>query len=72
MPLVIATRYNIPFLLDKPGAGNYVAGEIYAVDSRMMGRLDEIEGANLMLKREQQDMNLGLQEGYLTNTLTMR
>lgn len=64
MPLVIATRYNIPFLLDKPGAGNYVAGEIYDVDARMMERLDEIEGANLMLKREQQDMNMGLQEGY--------
>lgn len=63
MPLVIATRYNIPFLLDKPGSGSYVSGEIYDVDERMMGRLDELEGANLMLKREMQDMNMGLQEG---------
>lgn len=62
MPLVIATRYNIPFLLHKPGHGNYVAGEIYDVDDRMMDRLEEVEGANL-LRREKQEMNMGLQEG---------
>ena len=28
-PLVIASRYNIPFLLDKPGTGNQIRGEIY-------------------------------------------
>lgn len=31
LPLVIATRYNIPFLLNKPGVGYYVTGEIYEV-----------------------------------------
>lgn len=42
-PLVIATKYNIPFLLKKPGTGNYVLGEIYDVDSNMLKKLDELE-----------------------------
>lgn len=42
-PLVIATKYNIPFLLKKPNTGNYVFGEIYDVDSNMLKRLDELE-----------------------------
>uniref|UniRef100_A0A1B0DFN3 Gamma-glutamylcyclotransferase family protein n=1 Tax=Phlebotomus papatasi TaxID=29031 RepID=A0A1B0DFN3_PHLPP len=48
MPLVIATRYNIPFLLDKPGHGNYVAGEIYEVDDRMMEKIENLEGRDLL------------------------
>ena len=31
-PLVIASRYNIPYLLDVPGRGEFVVGEIYAID----------------------------------------
>ncbi|XP_011160266.1 putative gamma-glutamylcyclotransferase CG2811 isoform X2 [Solenopsis invicta] len=42
-PLIIATKYNIPFLLKKPNTGNYVLGEIYDVDSNMLKRLDELE-----------------------------
>ncbi|XP_050067589.1 putative gamma-glutamylcyclotransferase CG2811 [Anopheles maculipalpis] len=42
-PLIIATRYNIPFLLDVPGKGHFVAGEIYEVDDRMLSRLDVLE-----------------------------
>ncbi|XP_011641860.1 putative gamma-glutamylcyclotransferase CG2811 isoform X2 [Pogonomyrmex barbatus] len=42
-PLVIATKYNIPFLLKKPNVGNYVLGEIYDMDSNMLARLDELE-----------------------------
>ncbi|XP_055690788.1 troponin C-akin-1 protein [Lutzomyia longipalpis] len=64
MPLVIATRYNIPFLLDKPGHGNYVAGEIYEVDDRMLDKIENLEGRDL-LSRDIQDMNMGLQEGIV-------
>ena len=31
-PLVIASRYNIPYLLDVPGSGEFVVGEVYAID----------------------------------------
>uniref|UniRef100_A0A1B0D710 Gamma-glutamylcyclotransferase family protein n=1 Tax=Phlebotomus papatasi TaxID=29031 RepID=A0A1B0D710_PHLPP len=52
MPLVIATRYNIPFLLDKPGHGNYVAGEIYEVDDRMMEKIENLEGRDLLTRTQ--------------------
>ncbi|KAK2584816.1 hypothetical protein KPH14_007129 [Odynerus spinipes] len=42
-PLIIATKYNIPFLLKKSGIGHHVIGEIYDVDSKMLTRLDELE-----------------------------
>lgn len=28
-PLVVAARYNIPFVLDASGKGNHIEGEIY-------------------------------------------
>lgn len=42
-PLVIASRYNIPYLLDLPGTGHNIAGEVYEVDEKMLGKLDELE-----------------------------
>ncbi|XP_071452257.1 putative gamma-glutamylcyclotransferase CG2811 isoform X2 [Hetaerina americana] len=42
-PLIIGTRYNIPFLLYKPGYGHNVLGEIYEVDQPMLEKLDELE-----------------------------
>jgi len=42
-PLVVASRYNIPFLLDAPGRGHCVSGELYEVDDAMMVKLDELE-----------------------------
>lgn len=43
-PMVIATRYNIPFLVDVPNVGNHIHGEIYEVDDKMVATLDELEG----------------------------
>ncbi|XP_067634126.1 troponin C-akin-1 protein [Eurosta solidaginis] len=63
LPLVIATRYNIPFLLNKPGFGNYVLGEIYEVDYKMLSSLDNLEDCQDVFKREVQDMNIGVGEG---------
>ncbi|XP_068165070.1 gamma-glutamylaminecyclotransferase C-like [Antennarius striatus] len=42
-PLVIATQFNVPFLLNDPGQGHHIQGEIYRVDQRMLKFLDEFE-----------------------------
>lgn len=63
LPLVIATRYNIPFLLNKPGLGYYVTGEIYEVDGKMLDCLDNLEDCQDIFKREKLDMNIGVEDG---------
>lgn len=68
MPLVIGTRYNIPFLINKPGLGNYVTGEIYEVDDKMMDILDNLEDCQRIYKRDTQNMNMGIDEGCGTHT----
>ncbi|XP_059577086.1 gamma-glutamylaminecyclotransferase isoform X1 [Alligator mississippiensis] len=50
-PLVIAGKYNIPYLLNMPGTGRHVAGEIYTVDDQMLQFLDEFEGCPDMYQR---------------------
>uniref|UniRef100_A0A1B6LGZ0 Gamma-glutamylcyclotransferase family protein n=1 Tax=Graphocephala atropunctata TaxID=36148 RepID=A0A1B6LGZ0_9HEMI len=42
-PLVIASRYNIPFLLDVPDKGHNVSGEVYEIDEKMLASLDVLE-----------------------------
>ena len=43
-PLVIASKYNIPFLLDHPGFGHLIQGEVYEVDDLLLQILDDFEG----------------------------
>ena len=43
-PLIVATDYNIPFLLNKPGHGRHVRGELCLVDKAAKEWLDEFEG----------------------------
>ncbi|XP_052901471.1 putative gamma-glutamylcyclotransferase CG2811 [Anopheles moucheti] len=42
-PLIVASRHNVPFLLDVPGTGHFVVGEIYEIDDRMLSHLDVLE-----------------------------
>ncbi|XP_035985401.1 gamma-glutamylaminecyclotransferase C-like [Fundulus heteroclitus] len=50
-PLVIATQYNLPFLLNLPGQGHRVHGELYRVDEKMLKYLDWFEKVPTMYQR---------------------
>ncbi|TMW41181.1 hypothetical protein DOY81_013738 [Sarcophaga bullata] len=55
-PLVVGTRYNIPFLLDKRGCGHQIKGEIYEVDKTMFANLDVLEDYPVYYDREIQSI----------------
>lgn len=50
-PLVIADKYNVPFLLNISGQGHRVQGEIYKVDDQMLAFLDDFEMVPTMYQR---------------------
>ncbi|XP_014212003.1 putative gamma-glutamylcyclotransferase CG2811 isoform X2 [Copidosoma floridanum] len=62
-PLVIATKYNIPFLLKRPGVGNQIIGEVYDVDSKMLKSLDELEEHPNFYVRTEEDVLLASENG---------
>jgi len=43
-PLVVASRYSVPYLLDAEGTGCRVSGEVFEVDRVTLDRLDQLEG----------------------------
>ncbi|PKA47700.1 Putative gamma-glutamylcyclotransferase [Apostasia shenzhenica] len=45
LPLVCGP-YRVPFLINLPGAGDRVRGELYAVSRRALARMDELEGTS--------------------------
>uniref|UniRef100_A0A1B0GBU8 Gamma-glutamylcyclotransferase family protein n=1 Tax=Glossina morsitans morsitans TaxID=37546 RepID=A0A1B0GBU8_GLOMM len=57
-PLIIGTRFNIPFLLDKCGRGQNVNGEVYEVDEEMLKKLDELEEYPEYYDREIQEIKM--------------
>ncbi|XP_035006404.1 gamma-glutamylaminecyclotransferase B-like [Hippoglossus stenolepis] len=50
-PLVIAGNLNIPFLLNLPGRGHKIHGEIYEVDDKMLRFLDDFESVPTLYQR---------------------
>lgn len=50
-PMVIDSPYHIPFILYKPGHGKNITGEVYEVDDKMLGCLDEIESHPHLYRR---------------------
>ncbi|KAJ8003352.1 hypothetical protein DPEC_G00147450 [Dallia pectoralis] len=62
-PLVIAGRYNIPALLNRPGEGHRVQGEVYRVDDTMLAFLDAFECCPSMYQRTLVQLELTGEEG---------
>jgi gamma-glutamylaminecyclotransferase len=38
------SEYYFPYLVDKPGYGEYITGELYDIDEKFISKLDEFEG----------------------------
>ncbi|CAI6361666.1 unnamed protein product [Macrosiphum euphorbiae] len=57
-PLVISTRFNIPFLLQNEGTGNEIKGEIYDVDTKMLEYLDDFENHPNFYERQKTQVKL--------------
>ena len=52
--MVIASKHNIPYLLDKPEVGQIILGEVYSVNDVLFKILDDFEGhPNYYLRREE-------------------
>nr|XP_002737109.1 PREDICTED: putative gamma-glutamylcyclotransferase CG2811-like [Saccoglossus kowalevskii] len=51
-PLVIATPFNIPFVLDKKGHGHIIQGELFDIDDEMLKSCDKLEGHPKVYTRE--------------------
>lgn len=52
-PLIIATRYNSPFVLKAAGIGHQVNGEIYSIDENMLQALDKLENHPHLFERHE-------------------
>ncbi|PAV58404.1 hypothetical protein WR25_23942 isoform A [Diploscapter pachys] len=51
-PLIIATKFNIPFLLNDPEKGHRIEGEIYEVDQEKLMTLDDLEAYPTLYDRK--------------------
>lgn len=52
-PLIIATRYNSPYMLKKAGVGHQINGEIYSIDEKMLQTLDKFENHPHLFERQE-------------------
>ncbi|RZF42048.1 hypothetical protein LSTR_LSTR006641 [Laodelphax striatellus] len=57
-PLVIATKHNVPFLLDLPGTGHNIVGEVYRINDKMLEKLDVFEECPDYYIRRQESVRL--------------
>ncbi|XP_056638636.1 putative gamma-glutamylcyclotransferase CG2811 isoform X1 [Diorhabda sublineata] len=67
LPLIIATEYNIPFILKSPGNGYNVLGELYEVDSKVLSDLDILEDHPNFYVREKFNVELFNSEQFIEN-----
>lgn len=62
-PLVIGGPHNVPFLLDVPGQGHRIQGEVYSVDERMLAFLDDFEMVPTWYQRVPVELQVEQSEG---------
>lgn len=62
-PLVIGGQHNVPFLLDVPGQGHRIQGELYSVDERMLAFLDDFEMVPTWYQRVPVELQVETSEG---------
>ncbi len=43
-PLLLVGERHVPWMIDSPGEGEHVAGEVYEVDAAALAAMDELEG----------------------------
>lgn len=67
-PLVIAGPHNVPFLLDAPGQGHHIQGELYSVDERMLAFLDDFERVPTWYQRVPVELQVEKSEGATATT----
>jgi gamma-glutamylaminecyclotransferase len=58
-PLYLMGDRHVPWMIDVPGSGQCVAGELYEVDAAALAAMDELEG-------------VGLPDGYHRKALQVR
>jgi len=58
-PLLLVGARHVPWLIDSPGLGERVAGELYEVDAAALAAMDELEG-------------VGRPDGYQRRTLRVQ
>ena len=58
-PLVVVTEYNIPMMLDQPGTGHRITGEVYDVDQDMLDHLDVLEACPHLYSRRIIQVSVG-------------
>lgn len=59
LPLLLVGERHVPWLLDAPGEGERIAGEVYEVDAAALAAMDELEG-------------VGQPDGYHRKTIGVR
>jgi len=47
LPLLLMGERHVPWMIDSPGLGERVAGELYEVDAAALAAMDELEGIGL-------------------------
>nr|CDJ97275.1 AIG2 domain containing protein [Haemonchus contortus] len=53
-PLIVASKYNIPFVLNEPGKGHQIHGEVYEIDNVKLTILDALEAYPTLYWRQEE------------------